>query len=60
MPELPEVEAVAQALRPLIEGVTITRCRVIHPVAVQPSPGGAKVRAAEDGPPQRQRSTAAA
>jgi formamidopyrimidine-DNA glycosylase len=43
MPELPEVEAVAQALRPLVEGRTIHRCRVIHPIAVRPSSGrGAK------------------
>jgi formamidopyrimidine-DNA glycosylase len=47
MPELPEVEAVAQALRRLIEGETIVRCRVIHRVVVQPSPGGGKIQAAE-------------
>jgi len=46
MPELPEVEAVAQALRPLIEGETIVRCRVIHPVVLHTSPGGARNRAA--------------
>jgi len=34
MPELPEVEAVARALRPLVEGETILRCRVIHPIVV--------------------------
>ena len=39
MPELPEVEAVAQGLRPLVVGRTIRRCRVIHPVAVRPSSG---------------------
>ena len=37
MPELPEVEAVARALRPLVKGATIRRCRVIHPIAVRPS-----------------------
>jgi formamidopyrimidine-DNA glycosylase len=47
MPELPEVEAVARALRPLIEGRVIRRCRVIHPIAVRPSSGrGAKQAAA--------------
>src|SRR4029077_4816444 len=35
MPELPEVEAMARALRPLVEGERIARCRVIHPIAVQ-------------------------
>ena len=37
MPELPEVEAVATALRPLVRGSTIRRGRVIHPIAVRPS-----------------------
>jgi formamidopyrimidine-DNA glycosylase len=37
MPELPEVEAMARAVRPLIEGRRILRCRVIHPVAARPS-----------------------
>jgi formamidopyrimidine-DNA glycosylase len=37
MPELPEVEAVARALRPLVVGRTIIRCRVIHPIAVRPT-----------------------
>jgi formamidopyrimidine-DNA glycosylase len=46
MPELPEVEAVAQALRPLIEAETIVRCRVIHPIVVHPSSGSAKKQAA--------------
>jgi formamidopyrimidine-DNA glycosylase len=47
MPELPEVEAVARALRPLVAGRTIRRCRVIHPIAVRPSSGrGAKQAAA--------------
>jgi formamidopyrimidine-DNA glycosylase len=34
MPELPEVEAVAQSLRLLVERETILRCRVIHPIVV--------------------------
>ena len=43
MPELPEVEAVARALRPLVQGRMIRRCRVIHKIAVRPSSGrGAK------------------
>jgi formamidopyrimidine-DNA glycosylase len=43
MPELPEVEAVARALRPLVQGRVIRRCRVIHAIAVRPSSGrGAK------------------
>ncbi|MGB0037124.1 MAG: DNA-formamidopyrimidine glycosylase [Candidatus Acidiferrales bacterium] len=46
MPELPEVEAVARALRPLVEGQTIRRCRVIHPIAVRPSSGRGAKRAA--------------
>ena len=36
MPEAPEVEAVARALRPLVVGRTVRACRVIHPVAVLP------------------------
>jgi len=48
MPELPEVEAIALALRPLVEGRTILRARVIHPIAVRPSSGrGAKQAAAQ-------------
>jgi formamidopyrimidine-DNA glycosylase len=34
MPELPEVEAVVQALRPRVEGAKILRCRVMHPIVV--------------------------
>jgi formamidopyrimidine-DNA glycosylase len=34
MPELPEVEAVARALRPLVKREKILRCRVIHPIVV--------------------------
>ena len=48
MPELPEVEAVARALRPFVAGRTIRRCRVIHPIAVRPSSGcGARQAARE-------------
>ena len=39
MPELPEVEAVAVALSPLVRGASILRCRVIHPIAVRPTTG---------------------
>jgi formamidopyrimidine-DNA glycosylase len=46
MPELPEVEAVARALRLLVEGRTIRRSRVIHPIAVRPSSGRGAKRAA--------------
>jgi len=46
MPELPEVEAVARTLRPLIVGRRIKRCRVIHPVAVRPSSGRGAMQAA--------------
>jgi formamidopyrimidine-DNA glycosylase len=36
MPELPEVEAVARALRPLVAGQRLRRIRVLHSVAVRP------------------------
>jgi formamidopyrimidine-DNA glycosylase len=36
MPEAPEVEAVARALRRQIVGQTIRACRIIHPVTVKP------------------------
>jgi formamidopyrimidine-DNA glycosylase len=46
MPELPEVEAVARKLRPLVVGRTILRCRVIHLIAVRPTSGrGARAAA---------------
>jgi formamidopyrimidine-DNA glycosylase len=48
LPELPEVEAVAQALRKLVVGQTIRRCRVIHPIAVRPSSGRGAQRAAAE------------
>ena len=46
MPELPEVEAVARALRPLVQGRVIRRCRVIHAIAVRPSSGRGAEQAA--------------
>jgi len=36
MPELPEVEAVARALRPLVQGERICCLHVFHPIAVKP------------------------
>jgi formamidopyrimidine-DNA glycosylase len=36
MPEAPEVEAVARALRSHVVGQTIRACRTIHPIAVKP------------------------
>jgi formamidopyrimidine-DNA glycosylase len=36
MPELPEVEAVAQTLRPLVRGRKIRNIQVFHPIAVKP------------------------
>ncbi len=36
MPELPEVEAVVRALRPIVAGRRIRRCRVLHPIATKP------------------------
>lgn len=36
MPELPEVEAVAQSLLPLVCGRKIERCEVIHKIAMRP------------------------
>lgn len=37
MPELPEVESVVRALRPLVVGRRIRRSRVVHAIAVRPS-----------------------
>ena len=48
MPELPEVEAVARALRKLVQGQTIRRCRVIHSIAVRPPSGRGALRAAAE------------
>jgi formamidopyrimidine-DNA glycosylase len=36
MPELPEVEAVARALRPLVKGQRIRCLHVFHPIALKP------------------------
>ncbi|HJY90325.1 MAG TPA: DNA-formamidopyrimidine glycosylase family protein, partial [Candidatus Acidoferrum sp.] len=36
MPELPEVEAVAQTLRPLVRGQRIRCVHVFHPIATRP------------------------
>jgi formamidopyrimidine-DNA glycosylase len=36
MPELPEVEAVARTLRPLVAGRRIRCCQVFHPIATRP------------------------
>ncbi|HYL45902.1 MAG TPA: DNA-formamidopyrimidine glycosylase [Candidatus Limnocylindrales bacterium] len=47
MPELPEVEAVARALRPFVRGQTICCCRVIHSIAVRPGSGRGAKGAAE-------------
>lgn len=44
MPELPEVEAVARRLRPLVRGQTILGCRVIHPIAARPQGPAALVQ----------------
>ena len=48
MPELPEVEAVARTLRPLVCGQTIVRCRVIHSIAARPQ-GPARLRRSVEG-----------
>jgi formamidopyrimidine-DNA glycosylase len=47
MPELPEVEAFARALRRFVEGRTILKCRVIHAIAVRPSSGRGANQAAK-------------
>ncbi|MGH9702448.1 MAG: DNA-formamidopyrimidine glycosylase [Candidatus Acidiferrales bacterium] len=39
MPELPEVEAVARSLRPLVTGLRIQRCRVLHPIVASSHTG---------------------
>ena len=38
MPELPEVEAVARALRPLVRGKRIRCVHLFHPIVTQPQP----------------------
>jgi formamidopyrimidine-DNA glycosylase len=47
MPEMPEVEALARTVRPLVRGKRITRCDVIHEIAVRPSSGRGAKQAAE-------------
>ena len=46
MPELPEVEAIARTLRLFVEGRTIERCQVIHPIAAAGMSGKGKQVAA--------------
>jgi formamidopyrimidine-DNA glycosylase len=46
MPELPEVEAVARALRPVVEGKRILRCRVIHSIVLHRKSGQNRKHAA--------------
>lgn len=47
MPELPEVEAVAQTLRPLVRGKKIRCVHVFHPIAVKPQMPAALAASAE-------------
>lgn len=47
MPELPEVEAIVQTLRPLLAGQIIQRCRVIHAIAVAGPAKSSKKSAAQ-------------
>jgi formamidopyrimidine-DNA glycosylase len=47
MPELPEVEAVAQTLRPLVEHRRIRCVHVLHPIATKPQPPSQLARIAE-------------
>ena len=44
MPELPEVEAVARALRPLVKGQRIRCLHVFHAIALKPQVPGAAAR----------------
>jgi formamidopyrimidine-DNA glycosylase len=46
MPELPEVEALARTVGPLVVGRKIVRSRVIHRIAVRPSSGRGAEKAA--------------
>ncbi len=48
MPELPEVEAVARTLRPLVRGQTVHRCQVLHSIAARPQ-GPAELRRGAEG-----------
>ena len=47
MPELPEVEAVARTLRPLVERRKIRCVHVLHPIATKPQPPSQLARVAE-------------
>lgn len=47
MPELPEVEAVARTLRPLVVGQRIRCVHVLHPIAVKPQKPAKIARLAE-------------
>lgn len=47
MPELPEVEAIARTLRPIVERRKILRCLVIHPIAAAGISGRGKNAAAK-------------
>jgi formamidopyrimidine-DNA glycosylase len=47
MPELPEVEAVARTLRPLVEGQQIRCVHVLHPIATKPQSPSELARTAE-------------
>jgi formamidopyrimidine-DNA glycosylase len=47
MPELPEVEAVAQTLRPLVERRKIRCVHVLHPIATKPQAPSQVARVAE-------------
>jgi formamidopyrimidine-DNA glycosylase len=47
MPELPEVEAVAQSLRPLVERRRVRSVHILHAIATKPQPPAQLARAAE-------------
>lgn len=47
MPELPEVEAVVRALRPLVQGRRILFVHVLHPIATKPQTVAHVARSAE-------------
>lgn len=47
MPELPEVEAIARTLRPLVRGQRIRCIHVFHPIATKPQTPASVVKACE-------------
>jgi formamidopyrimidine-DNA glycosylase len=47
MPELPEVEAVAQTLRPFVNGKRIRCVHVFHPIATKPQPPSSLIQSAD-------------